>query len=89
MTTFMRHESGETIQLIPAMTEWTAQTAVIAYRVWNGRLYRREINEAYFGGHQIKSIALGWRIAAEWLNLGEPVAAKDVESWTGVAFAEA
>jgi hypothetical protein len=53
--------------------EWTDKTPVESYRVcvMRQRLYRRDKHPAYFGGYQIRYVALnserGRKVAHEWL----------------------
>jgi hypothetical protein len=34
-------------------------------------LWRKEHGEAFYGGHQIKTIPMGTRLASEWLHHAE------------------
>lgn len=48
-------------------TLWTAKTAYLSFRVWEGKLWRREIGP-YFGGYLIKCVSLAnERLVREWL----------------------
>lgn len=57
--------------VIVSETEWTKKNETFSFRVWNGYLFRKEINKAFFGGYQIKKIMLAGRglaVAKEWLE---------------------
>jgi hypothetical protein len=59
-------------EIVVAPDNWTEKPGTLfSFRVWEGRLWRKEVSACFFGGYQIKYIPLfgrGLRIAAEWLS---------------------
>ena len=55
------------MDIVTAKDQWTAITPTLHARIWNGRVWRKEINPAYYGGSQIKSCVMDSRIGREWL----------------------
>lgn len=53
--------------------KWIKLDNGFLFRIWDNKLYRKEINKAYYGGYQIKWISLltnrGLKVASEWVNL--------------------
>ncbi len=56
------------MKVIESENEWTVITPTISMRIWRGKVWRKEFNEAYYAGYQIKTIPLGAKIADEWLS---------------------
>ena len=51
---------------IESYTEWTYIRRDEAYRTWQGRIFQKCFNKAYYGGYQIKHIPLDSAIGKEW-----------------------
>lgn len=59
-------ENGPT-QIVEAADRWTRKDAKLSFRVWNGRLYRREEGERFYAGYQVKYVSLAnERLVKEW-----------------------
>lgn len=56
------------MQTITAKTEWTPVSKTISARIWDGRVYRKEMGEQFYGGHQIKAVVLDSPLGREWLD---------------------
>jgi len=59
------------VPITEALDAWTPRTAKVSFRVdrQRGRLYRRDVVPAAFGGYQIRYISLGnFRLMREWLE---------------------
>ena len=55
-------------QVIKARTEWTDVNGTpYSFRVWDGKLWRRELGAQFYGYSQILTIPTGARLAKEWL----------------------
>jgi hypothetical protein len=53
---------------LESYTEWTHISSSEAYRTWQGRIFQKTFNKAYYAGHQIKHIHLDSPIGREWLQ---------------------
>jgi hypothetical protein len=57
----------EAVPVVEAGGEWTPKDGRFEFRVWAGRLFRKENDVAFYGGCQIKSAVVDSPIAREWL----------------------
>jgi hypothetical protein len=55
------------MMIVTSETQWTPITSTIHARIWNGRVWRKELSPAYFGGYQIKSVGMDTKLGREWL----------------------
>lgn len=77
------------VPVVVAKDEWTWQTRLLAFRVWRGRLWRKDVAWKYFGGYQIKSVSLdNAPLVAEWLAVPAPDAAEFDAEEDGCPFCE-
>ncbi len=55
-------------KVITARTDWTDISGKpFSFRVWDGKLWRRELDARFYGGSQILTCPLRSKIAKEWL----------------------
>lgn len=53
--------------IITSANEWTPVSSTIHARIWDGKVWRKEFSPFYFGGYQIKYVAMDSRLGREWL----------------------
>ena len=53
--------------IIEAADKWTKASDNLNFRIWKGRIWRQELNPAFYGGNQIKHISLDTKLGKEWV----------------------
>lgn len=56
------------MRIAESLDQWTPVSETIHARIWDGKVWRKDFNEAYYGGYQIKFCLVDSRIGREWLR---------------------
>jgi hypothetical protein len=56
------------MNIVTAKDQWTRIRPNLYARIWDGYVWRKEVNPLFYGGYRIHKVGVDTKLGQEWIN---------------------